>query len=64
MAAVVFGLLHAVTLTYAVLGTLLGLLLGWLYLDSGNLLGPMIAHSVYDAVALAWLLRRRRTGEA
>lgn len=62
-AAVVFGLLHAVTLTYALLGTLLGLLLGWLYLASGNLLGPIVAHSLYDAAALALLLRRHRRAD-
>jgi len=59
-AAVIFGLLHAVTVTYAVLATLIGFFLGWLYLATGNLLTPIVAHALYDAVALTWLLWRRR----
>jgi membrane protease YdiL (CAAX protease family) len=64
VAALVFGLLHAITPTYAVLATLIGFFLGWLYLATGNLLVPIVAHGLYDAIALAWLLWRRRTSDA
>ncbi len=59
-ASVVFGLLHAITPTYALLATAVGAYLGWLALASGNLLGPMIAHGVYDFFALAYLIRAGR----
>ncbi len=59
-ASVVFGLLHAITPTYALLATAVGAYLGWLALASGNLLGPMIAHGAYDFFALAYLTRAGR----
>ena len=57
LASLVFGVLHAVTPAYAVVATLVGAYLGWLALATGNLLGPMIAHSLYDFVALVYLIR-------
>jgi uncharacterized protein len=59
VSAVVFGLLHTVTTTYAVMAGLIGLFLGWLWLATGNLLTPMIAHGAYDFVALVYLIQRR-----
>jgi membrane protease YdiL (CAAX protease family) len=55
--SLVFGLLHAITPAYALLATAVGAYLGWLMLASGNLLGPMIAHALYDFFALAYLMR-------
>jgi hypothetical protein len=57
LASIVFGLLHAVTAVYAVLATVVGAYLGWLALATGNLLGPMIAHGLYDFLALVYLCR-------
>jgi hypothetical protein len=57
LASVVFGLLHAVTAAYALLATLVGAYLGWLALSTGNLLVPIIAHGLYDFVALVYLIR-------
>lgn len=59
-ASLVFGLCHALTRTYAVLATLIGLWLGGLWLLAGNLLAPMLAHALYDFIALLYLLRLRR----
>jgi membrane protease YdiL (CAAX protease family) len=56
---VIFGLLHAMTPTYAILAALMGLYFGVL-LDvthPPNLLVPMLAHALYDF--LAFLLLRR-----
>jgi uncharacterized protein len=58
-AAVLFGLLHFVTPTYAVLAGLIGLYLGWLWLADGNMLTPMIVHGLYDFLALAYFVKRR-----
>jgi membrane protease YdiL (CAAX protease family) len=55
--AVLFGLLHAVTFTYALLAALVGAYLGVLYWGTGNLLAPILAHAVYDFVALVYLTR-------
>ncbi len=59
MAAVLFGLLHPVTPTYAVFAGSIGLYLGWLWLVCGNLLVPIIAHGLYDFLALLYLVRAR-----
>ncbi len=56
-AAVLFGLLHPLTLLYAFLAGSIGLYLGWLWLASGNLLVPIIAHALYDFLALWYLVR-------
>lgn len=60
-----FGLMHSITLTYFVLASLMGAYLGcvWLYADH-NLLVIVIAHALYDFVALLWLLRGPGAAEA
>jgi membrane protease YdiL (CAAX protease family) len=57
-ASVVFGLLHSITPTYAVLAALLGAYLGVCWLATDNLLVPIVAHALYDFVALVYLARR------
>ena len=56
-AAVLFGLLHLITPTYAILAGLIGLYFGWLWLACGNLLAPITAHGAYDFLALLYLTR-------
>lgn len=53
----VFGLLHMRTLLYAVIAGLVGVYLGVLYAATGNLLAPIAAHALYDAVALEYTRR-------
>ena len=50
----IFGLLHAVTPSYALLATLASFFFGYLYNISGNLAVPMVSHAVYDIGALVW----------
>jgi membrane protease YdiL (CAAX protease family) len=57
--SVLFGLLHSITPTYALLATLMGAYLGWLYVRVGNLLVPIVVHALYDVFALAYLVRNR-----
>ena len=59
-----FGLAHFVTPTYALLAAVAGLYLGTLFLLQGNLLVPIVAHAVYDFVALLYLVRRYRASQA
>src|SRR5262249_14894233 len=54
---VIFGLAHLVTPTYAVLAGLIGAYFGWLLDATGNLLAPMVAHGLYDFVALLVVAR-------
>jgi membrane protease YdiL (CAAX protease family) len=56
-ASVLFGLLHALTPTYAILAILAGVYLGGVWLLTENLLVVIIAHAVYDFLALLYLLR-------
>ncbi len=71
MASLLFGLIHAVTPAYAVLATLTGAYLGWLWQVNGNILTPITVHALYDFAALVYLLagpgrslwEKQRTGE-
>jgi len=58
LASVLFGAGHWLSSSYAVLATLIGGYLGLVFLLSGNLLAPIIAHAAYDVVALLVLVRR------
>ncbi|MFB3110789.1 MAG: lysostaphin resistance A-like protein [Gemmatimonadales bacterium] len=55
-----FGLLHPVTAVYAVMAGLIGLYLGVLAVWHDNLLVPMVVHSLYDFVALTYLVHYHR----
>ena len=57
-ASVLFGVGHWLSASYAILASLIGAYLGILFLLSGNLLTPMLAHAAYDVVALLVLTRR------
>ena len=60
VAAILFGLVHRITNTYAVFAGLIGLYLGAVWLMTGNLLVPIAAHALYDFLALFFLVRIRR----
>jgi uncharacterized protein len=57
-ASLLFGVGHWLSASYAVMASLIGAYLGMLFLLSGNLLAPMVAHAAYDVVALFVLTRR------
>ena len=58
--SLLFGLLHFITPTYAFLAAAFGLYLGGLMLTTGDVLVPIVAHAVYDVVALGFLRKRGR----
>jgi membrane protease YdiL (CAAX protease family) len=60
IAALLFGMGHWLTRSYALLAALIGVYLGLLFVIAGNLLVPTVAHAAYDMVALSVLLRRVR----
>lgn len=55
--AALFGLAHAVTRAYALFATLVGIYLGCLYVAVGDLTAPIVAHGLYDFVALVYLAK-------
>jgi hypothetical protein len=68
-ASILFGLAHPISRTYVVLATGMGLVLGALYLATGNLLSAIVAHAVYDAVILVrwkreWIAEQAKQGPA
>lgn len=52
-----FGLLHPVTRSYVALAALLGIFWGALFVWTGNLVVPMIAHALNNVIALAFYMR-------
>lgn len=61
VAAAIFGLLHGVTPTYALLAAAIGLYFGAIWLAADNLLVPITTHALYDFLALQYFLRMRKT---
>ena len=55
--AIIFGALHYVNKTYMVLAGLIGIYLGGLFAITGNILAPIIAHTLYDVVAFIYTAR-------
>lgn len=55
-----FGVLHMRTILYALIAGLVGVYLGALYALTDNLLAPIIAHGVYDLIALEYTRRAIR----
>ncbi len=60
VSALIFGLAHWITNTYAVLTFFMGLYFSLLFLATGNLLAPIIAHALYDYYVIRFLLLRSR----
>lgn len=61
-ANLIFGLMHAVTPTYAIVATIFGFYLSWLFAEPGdsNLLRPMVTHAAYDYIAFLLVVRDYR----
>lgn len=57
VASVLFGLLHLITPTYALLAATIGVYLGSIQLVNGNLLTVIVTHGLYDLLALIYLVR-------
>ena len=55
IASIIFGLLHFVSLPYAIVTTVMGFYLGVVFQQSGGLLAPVIIHFLYDLAALVYL---------
>ena len=51
IAGVLFGALHCRSYAYAVIVSVAGVYFGWLYVATGSLIAPIIAHTLYDLAA-------------
>lgn len=60
VASAIFGLAHSVTRGYTIVATAVGFVFGGLWLATGNLLAPIVAHALYDFVALLLYVRDAR----
>ena len=56
--SLLFGLAHALSKLYFLFAVAVGAFLGWMTLKYNDLVAPMVAHGVYDFVALVYLSRR------
>jgi membrane protease YdiL (CAAX protease family) len=61
LASVLFGLAHAISTAYLIYAALVGLYLGGIYVATGNLLVPALAHGLYDFALFLYLLHAART---
>lgn len=57
LTSLLFGLLHPISVPYAVVASLLGLYLGLVFLLTGNLLTVIITHTLYNFSLMAYLLK-------
>jgi membrane protease YdiL (CAAX protease family) len=55
--SLLFGGLHAITFAYLVSACVISAYLGWIWWTTNNLLVPVVAHAVYDWIALSLVLR-------
>jgi len=60
LVGVIFGALHAVSKTYFVLATIVGIYFGWMAYAYDDLIAPIATHTLYDFVALVYVQRRVR----
>lgn len=60
VSSVLFGVCHWITPTYAALAMLASVYFGAIFLLTGNLLAPLVAHALYDFLALVYLTRRSK----
>jgi membrane protease YdiL (CAAX protease family) len=62
--SLIFGVVHAASSVYALFATLMGLYLGALFLLQGSLIPPILAHGLYDLVALGAVATRYRNTQS
>lgn len=63
-ASLIFGLLHAASRVYALFAALMGLYLGAVFLLRNSLIPPILAHGLYDFVALSVVAARYRNTQS
>ena len=62
LTSILFGLAHALSKLYFAFAIIVGAFLGWLSLHYHDLVAPMVAHGLYDFVALVYLSKSALPG--
>ncbi|MCA9231551.1 MAG: CPBP family intramembrane metalloprotease [Planctomycetales bacterium] len=60
--SLLFGLAHALSPIYFLAATGVGLYLGWLAMAYSDLVAPIVAHGLYDFIALTYVQQRAKRG--
>ena len=60
LTSLVFGAMHALTPLYAIFAGFVSAYLGWLMVATDSLVPPIVAHAMYDWIALMYLVRYDR----
>jgi len=60
VASILFGLAHPISVLYVLLAGTMGLWFGVLWNWSDSLVAPVLAHALYDFIALAWLVNQMK----
>jgi membrane protease YdiL (CAAX protease family) len=58
--SLLFGFAHALSVAYFVAATLVGFYFGWLAMAYDDLIAPMVAHGLYDFIALTFMQQRAK----
>ena len=64
IASLIFGLAHYLSTIYFIYAFITGIYLGVIYYATGNLYAVMMIHALYDFIALIYLGRGRKNGDA
>jgi membrane protease YdiL (CAAX protease family) len=64
LASFLFALAHALSTLYFVFAIVVGGFLGWLAMYYHDLVAPMVAHGLYDFIALVYLSRSSKAGRS
>jgi membrane protease YdiL (CAAX protease family) len=62
ISSLLFGMLHPISVPYALVTFAMGMYLGGLYLVTNNLLTAIVTHGLYDFMLMAYLLRIKNSG--
>lgn len=60
VASILFGFMHPITRLYVTLAAVMGVWFGLVWLWAGSLWAPVLAHGLYDAIALVVCVRGLR----
>ncbi|MEZ6097322.1 MAG: CPBP family glutamic-type intramembrane protease, partial [Pirellulaceae bacterium] len=58
IAGLLFGVCHWVNSVYGIVTTIVGIYLGFMMVIADTWLAPMVAHAVYDFIAIVYMVDR------
>jgi uncharacterized protein len=59
--SLIFGFAHPISRIYVAFATGMGIIMGLLYWYFNNLLVPIVAHWIYDAIMMVWLVKQKNS---